>query len=109
MALDPQLYKNFRTSRGFNYNYYHAASTDGSKPTLLFLHGFPSSSRDWKPLIDFFQPQGYRIIAPDLLGYGGTDKPIDTDAFRMKFMTADIIEVLDAEKAENVVAIGHDW
>lgn len=108
MSLDLKLYKDLKTSRGFNYHYY-STTPKGGKPTLLFLHGYPSNSRDWKPLIDFFQPQGYGIIAPDLLGYGGTDKPLETDAFRMKFMVGDIIEILDAEKTERALVIGHDW
>lgn len=108
MALDPESYKDLKTSRAFNYHYYIAGPKEG-KPALLFLHGFPSTSRDWKPLIDFFQPQGYGIIAPDLLGYGGTDKPVEVEVFRLKLMVEDIIEILDAEKVERVIVIGHDW
>lgn len=109
MSLDAALYKDLKTSRGFNYHYYITAPKDVAKPSLLFLHGFPSTSRDWKLIIDFFQPQGYGIIAPDLLGYGGTSKPTDVDAFRMKHMVGDIMEILDAEKVERVVVISHDW
>ena len=108
MALDPKSYKDLKTSRAFNYHYYISGPKEG-KPTLLFLHGFPSTSRDWKPLIDFFQPQGYGILAPDLLGYGGTDKPLETDAFRMRFMVEDIVEILDAEKTGRALVIAHDW
>jgi len=107
--LDQSSYKDVKTSRGLNYHYYCAAPKDEAKPYLLFLHGFPSTSRDWKRQIDFFQPQGYGIIAPDLLGYAGTDKPKDADAYRMKHMVADVIDILNAEKVERVIAIAHDW
>ena len=108
MALDPKSYKDLKTSRAFNYHYYITGPKEG-KPTLLFLHGFPSTSCGWKQLIDFFQPQGYGIIAPDLLGYGGTDRPVEIEVFRLRLMVDDIIEILDAEKVERVIVIGHDW
>lgn len=109
LKLDQSPYKDLKTSRGLNYHYYHIAPKDRSKPYLLFLHGFPSTSRDWKLLIEFFQPQGYGIIAPDLLGYAGTDKPTDANAFRLKLMAGDVIDIVNAEKAEHVIVISHDW
>ena len=109
LILDQSSYKDRKTSRGLNYHYYFVSPEAPTKPYLLFLHGFPSSSREWKALVDYFQPQGYGIIAPDLLGYGGTDKPTDANAFRMKFMVGDIIDIVDAEKAEHVIVISHDW
>jgi pimeloyl-ACP methyl ester carboxylesterase len=47
-----------------------------NRPTLLLLHGFPTSSWDWSPLWETLTPQ-FHVIAPDLLGYGFSAKPAD--------------------------------
>ena len=43
------------------------------------------------------------------LGYAGTDKPTDPREYRMKLMTQDIVEILDAERAARVISLAHDW
>ena len=73
--MDTSLYKDVKVSRGFNYHYYFSPPVSG-KPTLLFLHGFPSTLQDWARQIRYFQPKGYGILAPDMLGAGGTSKPL---------------------------------
>ncbi|KAE8357113.1 Alpha/Beta hydrolase protein [Aspergillus caelatus] len=78
------------------------------KPTILFLHGFPSTSYDWRHQITYLSSLGYGVIAPDLLGYGGTSKPTDLAAYKTKSMAAEIITILDAEEIEKVHAVGHD-
>ena len=75
----------------------------------MCLHGFPSTSSDWRFVTKYFGERGYGIIVPDLLGYGGTDKPVTPDSYRMKLMVGDMVEIVDAEKAESVVVLSHDW
>jgi len=106
--MDASFYKDFKTSRAINYHYYTAPPQEG-KPTLLFAHGFPSTSYSWHHQVKFFQDMGYGIIVPDQLGYGGTDKPTDAHQYRLKLLTADMIEILDNEKVSKVIAVGHDW
>lgn len=48
------------------------------------------------------------MLAPDMLGYGGTDKPTDPAAYVPSLLTKDVIDILDAEKLDKVVSIGHD-
>ena len=67
VLLDQNKYKDFRTSRGYNYHYYYAAPAD-DKPTLLCLHGFPTNSLDWSGVVAYFTLRGYGAIVPDLLG-----------------------------------------
>ncbi|KAG6812244.1 hypothetical protein H0H92_003784 [Tricholoma furcatifolium] len=106
--MDPTHYKFSATRRGLKYKYYFIAPTAG-KPFLLFLHGFPSTSYDWRYQVDFFKSQGYGLIVPDLLGYGGTDKPLDYHDYKFSSMSQDIVDILDAENVEKTIAIGHDW
>lgn len=49
--------------------------TDNHLPTIVCLHGFPTNSWDWRKMLDELS-QHYRIIAPDLLGFGFSDKPL---------------------------------
>lgn len=106
--MDASSYKEVTTKRGIKYSYYFS-SGDASKSTLLFIHGFPSTSYDWRNQVAFFKSEGYSIVAPDMLGYGGTDKPTDTALYKHRAMCADVIDILDAENVERVIAIGHDW
>jgi pimeloyl-ACP methyl ester carboxylesterase len=75
----------------------------------LFLHGFPSTSYDWRKQVAFFGQEGYGLIVPDMLGYGGTAKPIDAAAYKQSLICADIVDILDAEKVGQAIVIGHDW
>lgn len=106
--MDPSLYKDLTVQRGLKYRYYASPAAAG-KPTLLFLHGFPSTSFDWHRQVSYLQPLGYGIVAPDLLGAGGTAKPLDVQAFRANAMARDIMDILAAEGVGKVIAVAHDW
>ncbi|KZV66037.1 alpha/beta-hydrolase [Peniophora sp. CONT] len=101
-------YKNTTVSRGFSYNYYASPAQDG-KPTLLFVHGFPSTSGDWAGVVSVLEPEGYGIIVPDMLGYAPTDRPTDPVQYVGSGITRDLVDLLDAEGVQNAVAVGHDW
>lgn len=106
--LDPASYKTHKTSRGYTYSYYHSAPTD-SKPTLVFLHGFPSTSNDWRHQVAYFKAKGYGLIVPDMLGYGGTDKPLEVKAYVGSGLANDIVDLMDGEEVQNAVCVAHDW
>ncbi len=106
--MDKTLYKETSVRRGHTYRYYYSPPKS-QQPTLLFLHGFPSTSYDWRRQIAFFQPLGYGIIAPDLLGAGGTSKPIDPKEFRLNAMADDVVDILNVEGIKKVVCVSHDW
>lgn len=109
--MDQLTKKTLTTKRGFTYTYYVSPAAPG-KPTLVLQHGFPDTAAQWADLItQHLRPAGYGAIAPDLLGYGGTSKPTDPAAYRLGGMTADVVEILDAEVGEAgaVVSLGHDW
>ncbi|KAF8973706.1 Alpha/Beta hydrolase protein [Flammula alnicola] len=81
---------------------------DPPLPALLFLHGFPTSSRLWRHQVKYFHERGFSVCAPDLLGLGDTSKPAVAEAYRASLICKDIIEILDAEGLHIVIAIGHD-
>ena len=97
------------TSRGLNYRYYFSPATS-SKPTLLFVHGFPSFSAHWINQITFFEKEGFGLVVPDMLGYGGSSIPQEPEAYVHALQAKDLIDILDVEQlGSNVIAIGHDW
>ncbi|KAF4604589.1 hypothetical protein EYR40_003363 [Pleurotus pulmonarius] len=79
------------------------------KPYLLFIHGFPSTSYDWRYQVTYFSGLGYGLIVPDMLGYGGTSKPTEVEAYTNSRSSKDLIDILDAEGVTKCIAIGHDW
>lgn len=106
--MDTSLYKRFTVSRGYEYNYYAVSASD-DKPTLLFVHGFPSTSADWRRQVAYFKAKGYGLIVPDLLGYGHTAKPLEPEAYVYHLLAKDLVELVEAEGVAKAIAIGHDW
>ncbi|KAL6234786.1 hypothetical protein BDW75DRAFT_211477 [Aspergillus navahoensis] len=104
----PGLARSHTLSTSHTYGYAYRPPTKNSLPTILFLHGFPSSSYDWRHQINFFTQEGYGVLAPDLLGYGNTSKPIALEAYKTKRIAAEILELLDHEGINKVHAVGHD-
>ena len=106
--MDPTGFKDVKVRRGYTYHYYYSPASAG-KPTLLLIHGFPSNSVDWARQVAYFKPKGYGLVVPDCLGYDGTSKPTDREAFRHKLLAQDFVDILDAEGLETVIGVGHDW
>ena len=107
--MDSALFKSTTTSRGLTYAYYASPARSG-QPTLLFLHGFGSTAaREWRHVVPYFVGKGYGVIALDLLGYGGTDKPTDVNAYVGSAMSRDVADVLDKEGIDKVIVVGYDW
>ncbi|KAH7063809.1 Alpha/Beta hydrolase protein [Paraphoma chrysanthemicola] len=100
--------KTLKTSRGYTYTYY-TSDGDKSLPTLFFQHGWPDNAELWKDIAGPLRSLNHPIIIPDLLGYDGTDKPNDPAEYKWDKMTQDLIEIIDTEKADKIVSIGHDW
>lgn len=65
------------------YNIFYREAGDKKKPTILFLHGFPSSSRMWQPLLEGLS-NDYHVIAPDYIGFGHSSLP-SADEFVYSF------------------------
>ena len=66
-----------------NYQIFYREAGEQHKPTVLFLHGFPSSSRMWQPLLNGLS-NDYRVITPDYIGFGHSSQP-DADSFDYTF------------------------
>jgi haloalkane dehalogenase len=81
----------------------------GDGPPVVFFHGEPTWSFLWRKVIPPVLEAGYRCIAPDLVGFGRSDKPVDIEWYsydRHVAMIAPLLEELDLRDATIVV---HDW
>jgi epoxide hydrolase 4 len=81
---------------------------EGDRLALL-LHGFPELWFSWRDQMPMLADLGYRVWAPDLRGYGGTDRPEGVAAYRMEALLDDVAGLIDASGAKEVVLIAHDW
>lgn len=76
---------------------------------VLMIHGFPDSARLWRNQVSALVDAGYRVLAPDLRGYGRSDKPEDVDDYHITKFAADMLVVLDAVEVDRARVVGHDW
>ncbi len=82
---------------------------EGEGPPVVFVHGEPTWSFLWRAVIGPVREAGYRCVAPDLPGFGRSDKPTDPDWYsydRHVHALGDFAEALDLRGATIVV---HDW
>lgn len=82
---------------------------EGTGTPVLLLHGFPDSKELWKNQIPALVNAGFRVIAPDLRGYGNSPSPLDKEKYVIPILMSDVIGILDALNLEKVHLIGHDW
>ena len=90
-------------------NYYVRISGDNSNKQVLLLHGMPDTGAIWDALTADLVAQGFQVIAPDMLGYGKTDKPADPARYEGERVLADLIEMMGALDLGACDIVGHDW
>ena len=86
-----------------------AVSDDGDGAPVLLLHGYPDRASLWRHQVKALNDAGLRTIAPDLRGFGDSDKPADVEAYRVGHSVGDAVAILDALNIERAHVVGHDW
>ncbi len=81
----------------------------GDGPPVLLLHGWPDSHDLWRHQIDALTSAGLRTIAPDLRGFGASDRPTAVDAYGLLSLVGDVFGVLDHLGVARAHVVGHDW
>jgi len=81
----------------------------GTGPLVLLCHGWPESWYSWRHQLKALSAAGYCAVAPDMRGYGQTDKPEAIDQYTLFHLTGDMVGVVEALGFEEAVIIGHDW
>ncbi len=82
---------------------------EGEGPPVLFLHGEPTWSFLWRHVIPPVRDAGYRCIAPDLPGFGRSDKPIDVDWYSYDRHTAAVAALIEELGLTRATVVVHDW
>jgi pimeloyl-ACP methyl ester carboxylesterase len=81
----------------------------GSGPPVVLLHGFPELWYSWRHQLRALAAAGFHAIAPDMRGYGGTDRPPRVEDYDALALTGDVLALMDAFGAEQFAVVGHDW
>jgi len=81
----------------------------GEGPLVVLLHGFPESWYSWRHQFKPLAEAGYHVVAPDMRGYGKSDKPRAIEAYNQVEVVNDVIGLIAAIGYKNAVVIGHDW
>ncbi len=81
----------------------------GEGPVVLLVHGWPDSKELWRYQIPFLVDEGYRVIAPDLRGFGDAPKTEDLAAYGLLSLIGDIVTILDELEVGQVNLVAHDW
>jgi pimeloyl-ACP methyl ester carboxylesterase len=81
----------------------------GEGPLVLLCHGFPELWYSWRHQLSALAAAGFQAVAPDMRGYGLTDRPESIDQYTLLHLVGDMIGLLDALGHETAVIAGHDW
>src|SRR5438309_4949450 len=82
---------------------------EGTGRPVVLLHGWPESSRLWSAQVPPLAAAGYRAIAPDLRGFGQSDRPEGVGHYAGAHAVIDVIQLLDSLGIERAHVVGHDF
>jgi len=82
---------------------------EGSGMPVVLLHGFPDSSYLWRHQIPVLVDAGFRVIAPDLRGFGQSDKPQAVHEYALPVVLSDVTGIMDHLGVSRAHVVGHDW
>jgi pimeloyl-ACP methyl ester carboxylesterase len=86
--------------------YWEAGPPDG--PSMIFVHGWPEIGLMWRAQMEAFASEGWRCVAPDMRGYGGSSRQIAPEAYALKEIVDDMVELHDHLGAGPAIWVGHD-
>lgn len=97
-----------RLPSGLRMRWYEYGETRRDAPCVLFLHGFPELAVSWRH--QFAQlGEDYRVVAPDMRGFGQTDAPRRVRDYRLDALCTDVSQLMDVLGEPRVHLVGHDW
>jgi len=111
---DPRIVHKEATLNGHKYHYLLAIPENGQfKATIFLVHGWPDLAFGWRYQITFLMANGFRVVAMDMMGYGGTEAPKSPPEsmhlYGHKRAADDIAALAKELNAPRIVLGGHDW
>jgi len=97
------------TANGIHMRYAEMGPRESGAPLVLFCHGWPESWYSWRHQLAAVSAAGFRCVAPDMRGYGGTEAPEGADQYTLMHLVGDMAELVKALGETKAVIVGHDW
>ena len=97
-----------KTMKIGGYNYHVSDQGTGDKVAFL-VHGMPDDGSCWKYQAPALLKAGYRVIVPDTLGYGKTDRPVGVEHYKLDKIIDHMFEIIDKLGLKDINLMGHDW
>ncbi|KAK6223171.1 epoxide hydrolase [Colletotrichum tabaci] len=108
--IDPRFQYQTAILNGVKYNYIHAKpSSEKVAGTVFLVHGWPDLSLGWSNHIPFLLSRGMRVVALDMMGYGGTESPENPSFYTFKRASDDIAALASHLGLSRIVLGGHDF
>lgn len=82
---------------------------EGDGPVVVLCHGFPELAFSWRRQVPALAAAGYRVLAPDMRGYGRSSSPPAIEDYDIFALCGDLCGLLDAYDERSAVFVGHDW
>jgi pimeloyl-ACP methyl ester carboxylesterase len=82
---------------------------EGAGTPVVLCHGFPELAYSWRHQIPALAAAGFRVLAPDMRGYGRSSAPAQVDAYDIVTLCEDMCGVLESVGEESAIFVGHDW
>jgi len=106
MSETPDIQHQFVQANGLRF---HVATCGDGDRLALCLHGFPECWYSWRYQLPLLARLGYRAWAPDLRGYGQTDRPPHREDYAIERLLDDVAGLIDAAQARSTLLLAHDW
>jgi pimeloyl-ACP methyl ester carboxylesterase len=103
-AIDAQFNHQDRLVNGIQWHYVDEGARDGK--VILFLHGLPEGWYSWRYVLPLVDHQ-YRLIAPDMKGYGRSD--LQDDNYNWHQVAFQTLELMDSLGIKQFYVVSHDW
>jgi pimeloyl-ACP methyl ester carboxylesterase len=88
---------------------FHALYQGSEGPLVLLLHGFPELAISWSSQLEALAQKRLRVLAPDLRGFGGTERPSKVSTYDLDMLSEDVIGLISAMGEKKAHIVGHDW
>jgi pimeloyl-ACP methyl ester carboxylesterase len=82
---------------------------EGEGPLVVLCHGFPELAFSWRRQVPALTAAGFRVVAPDLRGFGRSSAPVEVEAYDVLCLCEDLCGLLDALGHKDAIFVGHDW
>lgn len=106
---DPRIQWKTANLNGKTYEYMLVQKSESFTNTVFLIHGFPDLAYGWRYQILNLLSLNFRVIAPNMMGYGGTDSPESVEFYTYKRACDDLASLADQLNLSSIVVGGHDW